>query len=432
MHQPDPAQPLAIDAVSHCHALPFIDYQDGMLCIDSVSADQLVASFGTPLYVYSKGAILAQYHAYGKAFEGIAHQVCYAVKANSNLSVLRLLAEAGSGFDVVSRGELARVLQVTDGKRVVYSGVGKTAEDIHFALQAQIHCFNVEAMSELDLIDRVAGELGVRAAVSIRVNPDVDAKTHPYISTGMKDNKFGLYNAIDAYRHAQRLDHLDIVGIDCHIGSQITEVTPFVDALDKVIEIIDELRTLGIRLQHVDLGGGLGVRYVDEQPTTVADYAQALMCRLQALGLTVYFEPGRNIVANAGVLLTRVDVLKPTESKNFAIVDASMSELIRPALYQSVMAIIPTKLHPTHKTISQHWTVVGSVCESSDVLGHDRLLDIAVGDVLAITGAGAYGFSMASNYNSRPRPAEVLCDAGKATLIRRRESLADLWQHELL
>lgn len=426
-------EPLNLDPIAHSQHLPYIDYQDGALCLDGVQADMLAKTYGTPLYVYSKNAIVQAYTAYSKGFFEIDHRICYAVKANSNLAVLKALADLGAGFDIVSRGELLRVLQVTDGSRVVYSGVGKTADDIAFALQADIDCFNVEALSELDLINEVAGRLGKVANISIRVNPDVDAKTHPYISTGLKDNKFGIHHSqvLMAYLHAKALPHLNIVGIDCHIGSQLTTVSPFVDALDKVIELINLLKENDIALKHIDLGGGLGVRYTNEQVVLVDDYAQALLPKLKALGLTLYLEPGRNIVANAGVLLTTVDVLKPTQFKNFAIVDASMSELIRPALYESVMAVVPCQIkEQTAQDEAKVWTLVGSVCESSDVLAKDRVLDLALGDVLAVTGAGAYGFVMASNYNTRPRPAEVMTDNGMHRLIRKRESYDELWANE--
>lgn len=422
---------LAIEPSILVDALPYLTYADNQLHIDGVSAKTLQQTYGTPLYAYSKRALLDNLQEYADSFAEIDHQVCYAVKANSNLAILKTLAQAGAGFDIVSMGELARVLQVTDGKKVVYSGVGKTAQDIEYALNADIHCFNVEAISELDLINQVAGKLGKVARISLRINPDVDANTHPYISTGMKDNKFGISHeqAVASYQHASTLPHLQIVGIDCHIGSQLLEIQGFSDALDKLIELIDELKSHGIDLQHIDLGGGLGVRYIDENPATVADFAQALLPRLKQLGLKLFLEPGRSLVANTGVLLTQVDVLKPTEYKNFAVVDASMSELLRPALYEAQMAIIPTDL--TDNKPTQAWDIVGSVCESSDFLGKDRLLDVAVGDLLAVTGAGAYGFSMASNYNTRPRPAEVLIDDGEHRLIRKREQLAELWQHEL-
>ncbi len=422
-------QGLSIDNQKLASVLGF-EYVDGELQIEGASLTNIATSFGTPAYVYSKQAIQKAYRAYTEGFSGVPHRICYAVKANANLAVLKILADMGAGFDIVSQGELRRVLQVTDASRVVYSGVGKTADDIKVALLAGIDCFNVEALSELALIDKIAGQLGVQARISLRINPDVDAKTHPYISTGLQDNKFGIDHkqALTAYDCANSLKNLQIVGMDCHIGSQLLAVAPFVDALERLVEFITALKVKGIVLQHLDLGGGLGVRYIDENPVSVHDYAKALMPRLQKLGLTLYLEPGRNLVANAGVLLTTVDVLKPTTNKNFAVVDASMAELLRPALYQAVMAIIPCQL--TSKEAAQTWQVVGAVCESADFLGNDRVLALAVGDVLAITGAGAYGFVMASNYNSRPRPAEVLIDDGTPRLIRRRESWQDLWRLE--
>lgn len=422
---------LSIDPIAHCQHLPFIEYKDSILHIDGVSSTELAQTYGTPLYVYSQNAITQAYTAYKNSFNGINNKICYAVKANSNLSVLRLLATLGAGFDVVSKGELARVLQVTDGKNVVFSGVGKTYDDIQFALNADIDCFNVEAINEIGLINQVASQLNKTARISIRVNPDVDAKTHPYISTGLKDNKFGIHHdeVLGAYLHANSLSNLEIVGIDCHIGSQLTEVTPFVDALDKVIELIDLLKNNGITLKHIDLGGGLGVRYTHEEVATITEYAEALLPKLKSLDLALYLEPGRNIVANAGVLLTKVDVLKPTAFKNFAIVDASMSEMMRPALYESVMAVIPCELKEQRAV--KNWTLVGSVCESSDVLAKDRMLDLELGEILAMTGAGAYGFTMASNYNTRPRPAEILVNNGTHRPIRKRETLENLWQLEL-
>ena len=422
---------LSIDAAVLVDALPYFSYVDNVLHIDGVSSETLKSHYGTPLYVYSRRALLDNYQAYTQAFGEINHQICYAVKANSNLAVLKTLADAGAGFDIVSKGELARVLQVTDAKKVVYSGVGKTLDDIEYALNADIHCFNVEALSELDSINNVAAKLGKVARISLRINPDVDAKTHPYISTGMKDNKFGISHkeAIRAYLHANSLPHLQITGIDCHIGSQLLDAQGFSDALDKLIELIDELSANGITLDHIDLGGGLGVRYIDENPVSVDDYAKLLLPRLKALGLKLYLEPGRSLVANTGVLLTSVDVLKPTEFKNFAIVDSSMSELIRPALYESVMAIIPTDLSKAGD--EEVWDVVGTVCESSDFIGKDRLLSLSVGDTLAVTGAGAYGFTMASNYNTRPRPCEVMVDDGTHRVVRQREVLSDLWRDEI-
>ncbi|SJM71741.1 diaminopimelate decarboxylase [Psychrobacter piechaudii] len=424
---------LRINPESFVKKLPTLSYQQGRLAIEEVSTQQLVQQYGTPLYVYSKKAVLEAYQAYSDSFAEIDHQICYAVKANSNLAVLKVLAEAGAGFDLVSSGELARVLAAgADPSKIVFSGVGKTVAEMKAALQAGIGCFNVESLSELDTLNAVAAELQVKAPISIRVNPDVDAKTHPYISTGLKDNKFGISHdvAINAYKHADSLEHLNIVGIDCHIGSQLTEIDPFVAALDKVCELIESLKQEGIELEHVDLGGGLGVIYIDEQVAEVSEFANALLPKLKQLGLKVFFEPGRSIVANAGVLLTKVEVLKPTEHKNFAIVDAAMNDLIRPALYQAEMAVIPMSSDPKVGTEEQSWDIVGAVCETGDFLAKKRLLSLAVGDILAITGAGAYGFVMSSNYNSRPRPAEVMVSGDKHQVVRKRETIEQLFETE--
>lgn len=429
-HTPDG---LRINPESFVKKLPTLSYQQELLAIEEVSTQQLVQQYGTPLYVYSKKAVLQAYQAYSDSFAEIDHQICYAVKANSNLAVLKVLAQAGAGFDLVSSGELARVLAVgADPSKIVFSGVGKTVAEMKAALQAGIGCFNVESLSELDTLNAVAAELRVKAPISIRVNPDVDAKTHPYISTGLKDNKFGISHdvAIKAYKHADSLEHLNIVGIDCHIGSQLTEIDPFVAALDKVCELIESLKQEGIELEHVDLGGGLGVLYIDEQVAEVSEFANALLPKLKQLGLKVFFEPGRSIVANAGVLLTKVEVLKPTEHKNFAIVDAAMNDLIRPALYQAEMAVIPMNSEPQDGVEEQSWDIVGAVCETGDFLAKKRLLSLAVGDILAITGAGAYGFVMSSNYNSRPRPAEVMVSGDKHQVVRKRESIEQLFETE--
>lgn len=424
---------LRINAESFVKKLPTLSYQQQELSIEEVAAKQLVQQYGTPLYVYSKKAILEAYQAYSDSFAEIDHQVCYAVKANSNLAVLKVLAEAGAGFDLVSSGELARVLAAgAEPSKIVFSGVGKTVTEIKAALQAGIGCFNVESVSEMDTLNSVAAELQLKAPISIRVNPNVDAKTHPYISTGLKDNKFGISHdvAVAAYKHADSLEHLQIVGIDCHIGSQLTEIDPFVAALDKVCELIEALKQAGIELEHIDLGGGLGVLYIDEQVAEVSEFAKALLPKLKQLGLKVLFEPGRSIVANAGVLLTKVEVLKPTEHKNFAIVDAAMNDLIRPALYQAEMAVIPVNSQPQPGTEEQSWDIVGAVCETGDFLAKKRLLSLAVGEVLAITGAGAYGFVMSSNYNSRPRPAEVMVSADKHQVVRKRETIEQLFATE--
>lgn len=428
---------LVIEPMAHVAHLPYLSYDDNHnLQMDGVDLSVLATQFGTPCYVYSKQAILQAYQAYDESFASIDHQICYAVKANSNLAILQLLAKAGAGFDLVTGGELARVLKAGgDPAKIVFSGLGKSVQDIEMALKVGIACFNVESMTELCRIQSVAKRMNQMARISLRVNPDVDAKTHPYISTGLKGNKFGISHtqAIEAYIYAQSLSHIQIVGIDCHIGSQLTRLSPFVDALDKVIELIDVLKQHDIHLQHIDLGGGLGVRYVDETPVSVAQFAQALLPKLQKLGLKLYLEPGRSLVANAGVLLTQVDILKPTAYKNFAVVDAAMNDLMRPALYDSVMAVVPVNLSSASADDqAKNWEIVGAICESGDFLAKARVLSLAEGDLLAITGAGAYGFSMASNYNSRPRACEILVDAGKAMMIRHRESLCRLWQDEIL
>ena len=417
--------------------LPELHYQNNTLHMEQVSITEVVKHYGTPCYVYSKQAILDVYQAYADSFASLTHQICYAVKANSNLAVLGVLAQAGAGFDIVSRGELMRVLAAGgEAARVVFSGVGKTYSDIEYALNQGIGCFNVESISELTLINEVAAQLDKSAPISLRVNPDVDAKTHPYISTGLKDNKFGIAHedALVVYQQAAKLSHIDIVGIDCHIGSQLTEVAPFVAALDKVIELVHSLRKAGIELRHIDLGGGLGVRYIDETPVSIDEFANALLPKLSELGLTVFFEPGRSIVANSGVLLTKVDVLKPTEHKNFAIVDAAMNDLIRPALYQAEMAVIPNVLpsNGINTESTEPWDIVGAICETGDFLAKDRLLSLSTGDILAITGAGAYGFTMSSNYNSRPRASEVMVADDRHQLIRKRETVEALYADEVL
>ncbi|MGO1489889.1 MAG: diaminopimelate decarboxylase [Psychrobacter sp.] len=430
-------QGLYVDPQALTDHLSALAYRDGALYMDEVSMDEVVKQYGTPCYVYSKQAILEVYQAYTDSFASLQHQICYAVKANSNLAVLGVLAQAGAGFDIVSRGELMRVLAAGgEAARVVFSGVGKTYHDIEYALTQGIGCFNVESISELALINEVAQQLDKPAPISLRVNPNVDAKTHPYISTGLKDNKFGIAHedALAVYQQAAELSHIDIVGIDCHIGSQLTEVEPFVAALDKVIELVHSLRAHGIDLRHIDLGGGLGVRYIDETPVSIDEFAAALLPKLSELDLTVFFEPGRSIVANAGVLLTKVDVLKPTEHKNFAIVDAAMNDLIRPALYQADMAVIPSVL-PSNGIDSdgtQPWDIVGAICETGDFLAKNRLLSLATGDTLAVTGAGAYGFTMSSNYNSRPRASEVMVAGGHHQLIRQRETIEALYADEVL
>ena len=407
--------------------------QEGTLYAEQCALSDLADQFGTPLYVYSKAAFIAHYQAMHQAFSSIDHQICFAVKANSNLAVLQVLAQLGCGFDIVSGGELARVVAAGgDPTKVVFSGLGKSVDDIRYALQLKIACFNVESIAELDRIQQVAAELGVFAPISLRVNPDVDAKTHPYISTGLKENKFGIPSdaVYDTYAYAASLPNLDIVGIDCHIGSQLTDTQPFVDALARVATMIERLKAMNIHLKHIDIGGGLGVVYRDETPPDVSAYAASLLPQLHALDLKVYLEPGRSISANAGVLVTTVDLLKPTTHRNFAIVDAAMNDLIRPALYEAWMAIEPVNRHDQQPV--QNWDIVGAICETADFLGKDRMLALQVGDRLAVMGAGAYGFVMSSNYNSRGRAAEVMVDGRSAYLVRARETLESLWANEFL
>lgn len=405
----------------------------GVLHAEQCSLQQLAQQFGTPLYVYSKAAFEKHYLDMDKAFSFIDHQICFAVKSNSNIAVLNVLAKLGSGFDIVTGGELARVLAAGgEPSKIVFSGLGKTEADIQKALEVGIACFNVESHAELARIQKVAAELGQKAPISLRVNPDVDAKTHPYISTGLKENKFGIPSdsVFETYQYATSLPNLDIVGIDCHIGSQLTETKPFVDALDRVIGMIDQLKEMGIQLKHIDIGGGLGVTYKDETPPTVAEYANSMKPALEKLGLKVYMEPGRSISANAGVLLTKVDLLKPTNHRNFAIIDAAMNDLIRPSLYEAWMDI--QEVTPRTDIETKEWDVVGAICETGDFLGKERQLTIKENDVLAVLGAGAYGFVMSSNYNSRGRAAEVMVDGGQAHLIRERETIESLWKNERL
>ena len=406
---------------------------DGVLHAEQCSLEQLAQQYGTPLYVYSKATFEKHYLDMDKAFDFIDHQICYAVKSNSNLAVLNVLAKLGSGFDIVTGGELARVLAAGgEPSKIVFSGLGKQEADIQKALEVGIACFNVESHAELDRIQKVAAQLGKKAPVSLRVNPDVDAKTHPYISTGLKENKFGIPSDVvfETYQYAASLPNLDVVGIDCHIGSQLTETQPFVDALDRVISMIDQLKELGIHLKHIDIGGGLGVTYKDEVPPTVAEYANAMRPALEKLGLKVYMEPGRSISANAGVLLTKVDLLKPTVHRNFALIDAAMNDLIRPALYEAWMDI--QVVAPKAQAETKTWDLVGPICESADFIGKERELAIQENDYLAVLGAGAYGFVMSSNYNTRGRAAEVMVDADQSHLIRERETIESLWKNERL
>ncbi|WNJ84772.1 diaminopimelate decarboxylase [Pseudomonas canadensis] len=408
------------------------NYRDGELFAEGVALSAIAQRFGTPTYVYSRAHIEAQYRSFTDALDGVPHLVCYAVKANSNLGVLNVLARLGAGFDIVSRGELERVL-AAGGKadKIVFSGVGKTRDDMRRALEVGVHCFNIESTDELERLQVVAAEMGVRAPISLRVNPDVDAGTHPYISTGLKENKFGIAiaDAEDVYIRAAQLPNLEVLGVDCHIGSQLTTLPPFLDALDRLLALIDRLGECGIYLHHIDLGGGVGVRYRDEEPPLIADYIKAVRERIEGRDLTLMFEPGRYIVANAGVMLTQVEYLKHTEHKDFAIVDAAMNDLIRPALYQAWMNV--TAVTP-RASEARAYDIVGPICETGDFLAKDRQLALEEGDLLAVHSAGAYGFVMSSNYNTRGRTAEVLVDGDQAFEVRRRETVAELYAGESL
>lgn len=408
-------------------------YHGADLCAESVPLAAIARDFGTPCYVYSRATLERHWRAFDRAFDGRPHLVCYAVKANSNLAVLNVLARLGSGFDIVSVGELERVLAAGgDPRKVVFSGVGKREDELRRALEVGIRCFNVEVPMELDRLNRIAGELGKKATVSLRVNPDVDAQTHPYISTGLKENKFGIAmdEALLEYRRAATLPNLDVAGIDCHIGSQLTSLHPFLDALDRVLLLAERLKEEGIPIRHLDIGGGLGIRYKDEVPPEPADYAKVLNRRLGELDYEILMEPGRAIVGNAGVLLTRVEYLKSNGDKHFAIVDAAMNDLVRPSLYQAWQAILPVRKDSVAKPCL--YDVVGPVCETGDFLGKNRELAIVEGDLLAVRSSGAYGFCMSSNYNSRPRSPEVLVDGDRACLVRKREAISELFQGESL
>lgn len=413
--------------------MDFFDYHNNQLCAEGVELRQIAAAFGTPTYVYSRATIERHWQAFDTALSAVDHLVCYAVKANSNLAVLNLLARLGAGFDIVSMGELERVIAAGgDPAKVLFSGVGKRVDEMERALEVGIHCFNVESEAELRRLTEVAHHHGVVAPISLRVNPDVDAHTHPYISTGLKENKFGIAieDAPRLYAEAAERSSLRVMGVDCHIGSQLTEVRPFVDALDRIIALVDTLYGEGIALDHIDLGGGLGVNYRDETPPLPGDYATPLMERLQGRDLKIIIEPGRAIVANAGVLLTKVEYLKHHETKDFAIVDAAMNDLMRPALYQAWQNIVPVELGRSGSP--RNYDVVGPICETGDFIGKERELVLEQGDLLAVRTAGAYGFSMSSNYNSRPRAAEVMVDGEQIHLIREREAIQQLYAHEQL
>ncbi|MBK5915339.1 diaminopimelate decarboxylase [Rhodocyclus purpureus] len=404
--------------------------KDGVLHAENVALDTIAERFGTPCYVYSRAALGAAFAEFTQELAGVDALVCYAVKANSSLAVLNVFARLGAGFDIVSGGELQRVIAAGgDPGKVVFSGVGKTAAEMEQALAAGILCFNVESAAELERLDEVAGRLGKVAPVSLRVNPDVDAKTHPYISTGLKENKFGVAfdEARTLYRRAAQLPNLAVKGIDCHIGSQLLDPSPFAEALDRILTLIDALAADGITLSHIDLGGGVGIRYKDEEAPTIANYLRPLLAKLAGRGLKVLLEPGRRLVGNAGLLLSRVEYLKPGEAKNFAIIDAAMNDLARPALYEAWHEIVAVR---PRDEAAQTWDVVGPICETGDFLGRARELALAPGDLLALLSAGAYGMSMSSNYNSRPRAAEVMVDGSDAHLVRRRETVAELYAGE--
>lgn len=413
--------------------MDYFEYKDDQLFSEDVSLTTISNEYGTPCYVYSRATLERHWNAFNDAFGDQPHLICYSVKANSNIAILNLLAKLGSGFDIVSIGELERVLKAGgDPKKVVFSGVGKRVDEMQRALEVGIRCFNIESVGELERLNTEAGYMGKVANISIRVNPDVDAKTHPYISTGLKENKFGIdINYVKGvYLHAKAMHNINITGIDCHIGSQLTEVTPFMDALDHLINLADELKEHDITIKHIDLGGGLGVRYKDEEPPLPSDYTAQLFTNEKLKAYEVVIEPGRAIAANTAVLLTKVEYLKYTDEKNFAIVDAAMNDLIRPVLYQSWQEIIP--VDKSHSNDFENYDIVGPICESSDFLGKDRELSLEQEDLLAIRSAGAYGFSMSSNYNSRPRAAEVLVDGDKFALIRKRETIESLFADEII
>ena len=406
------------------------EYRAGQLYAEDVPLADIAQAVQTPCYIYSRRALTEAYQSFARAFSGQPHLLCYAVKANPNLAILNLFARLGAGFDIVSGGELARVLAAGgDPQRVVFSGVGKTAAEMRAALAAGILCFNVESPAELERLNQIAGEMDCRAPVSLRVNPDVDPKTHPYISTGLKTSKFGVEygQAFELYQRAAALPHIAVRGIDCHIGSQITEASPFLAALDKVLALVTRLQAAGIAIEHLDLGGGIGIRYRDETPIEIAHYAQAVQQRLAGRGLKLLLEPGRVLVGNAALLLTRVEYLKPGTEKSFAVVDAAMNDLMRPALYDAYHEILPVA---PHSGTQQAYDVVGAVCESSDFLGKNRYLVLEPGDLLAILSAGAYGMSMSSNYNTRARAAEVMVDGEQLYLVRKREEIAQLYALE--
>lgn len=407
------------------------EYRGDQLFAEDVPVSAIADEFGTPTYVYSRDTLERNYLAYAQALQGENHLVCYAMKSNSNLAVLNVLARLGAGFDIVSVGELERVLAAgADASKLVFSGVGKQAHEMCRALEVGVHCFNIESEAEMELLQQVAAGMGKVAPVSLRINPDVDAGTHPYISTGLTENKFGIgiKQAPQAYQRAQQLPNLDVVGVDCHIGSQLTEIAPYLDALDRLLVLIDELAALGIQIKHLDIGGGLGVNYADEEPLPIANFIEQIQAHIGDRDLDLIVEPGRSISADAGIMLTQVEFLKSNEHKHFAIVDGAMNDLLRPSLYSAYQDIIPADLSQPRDT--KCFDIVGPICESGDFLGKERNLAIVAGDLLAVCTAGAYGFAMASNYNTRPRAAEVMVDGDQIHLIGRREQLSDLWANE--
>ncbi len=408
---------------------PF-SYKNGEFFAEDVPFSDISRQFGTPTYVYSKQALVNAFQAFSAGLSDVDHLVCFAVKANPTLAILNIFAKLGAGFDIVSGGELARVIAAGgDPSKVVFSGVGKTSTEMRRALEAGIFCFNVESSSELERLNTVAGNTGKKAPISLRINPDVDAKTHPYISTGLKNNKFGVAyeEALSLYKHAASLPNLSIQGIDCHIGSQLTDLSPFMDAMDRILLLVDELESIGINIHHIDAGGGIGIRYSDETPPDFTDYAEAMKKKMAKRNIKLVFEPGRALVGNAGALLTQVEYLKLGEDKNFAIVDAAMNDLMRPALYDAYHDIVAVKRKDKP---SKLYEVVGPVCESGDFLGHDRDLSLDEGDLVVILSAGAYGMSMSSNYNTRPKAAEIMVDKNQCHIIRHRESIESLFALE--
>ncbi|MES2217543.1 MAG: diaminopimelate decarboxylase [Pseudomonadota bacterium] len=413
--------------------MQFFDYENNELYAEQISLTEIAQQFGTPCYVYSRAAIEANWRAFDNALADKPHRICYAVKANSNLAILNILARLGSGFDTVSIGEIARVIAAGgDPKKIIFSGVGKTSAEILRAIEIGIHSFNVESGVEITRLNTLAASQHKIINISLRINPDIDANTHPYISTGMKENKFGIdiADVLPLCAKIKTFSNLNLIGIACHIGSQLTTITPFLSAIDRVLDLVAQLKQQGFTLQQLDLGGGLGIRYHNEEPPTINEYVMGLREHLADCPLEIILEPGRAITANAGILLTRIEYLKHTQHKNFAIVDAAMNDLMRPALYNAWQQILPVELNNKHP--EKIYDIVGPVCETADFLGRDRKLAVESGDLLAITCAGAYGFAMSSNYNSRPRAAEVMVDKNKVTLIRRRETIDELYAGEIM